>query len=207
MFGNDVERILAGVNKVKDITANSINILTDTIAYRITSDATHGGISTSPCYPEESEVSSSAHSFVSPIRSAMNSIVSDFQKMNELANGLYVDINSFNNGYGSPWTELNKLEESIKLAESFSHSHSNLNWIGEKAGLLGLLNSILSASIDSKWALIYYHDYIQRGYDNKYNDNDPSIKFNTGIDTQSIGNVKHDYSENVHIKEPSIDPF
>jgi hypothetical protein len=207
MYGDDVERILVGINLVKDTTTESINLLSEAVAYRIISDAVHGGTSTAPCHPVETEVPVSSYKFISPIRKAMDSIKEDYIKMNELAEGLYINISKFNNKYGSPWTELNKLEESIKDAEAFASKHSILNWVGEKSGLLGLLNKILTLSIDSKWTLVYYHDYIQRGYDNQYNNNDPTIRFTSGIEKQSIGTVKHEYSENVRIKEKSIDPF
>ena len=207
MMGNDVERILTGINLVKEAATSSINSLSSTVAYQLISDATHGGLSTTPCAPEEVPVPSSASGFVSPIRSAMSSISSDYGKMNTLAGGLFTSVNSFNNNYGSPWTELNKLEEAIKSAESFAAAHDSLNWVGEKAGLLGLLNSILSLSIDAKWALTYYHDYIQRGYDNIFNGNIPSIKTFTGLKQQSNGNVAQQFDENVHIPEESIDPF
>lgn len=207
MMGKDVERILVGINAVKDAATSSINSLSNTISYRIISDAQHGGMSSGPCYPEEKAVPSLAISFVKPIRSAMSSIASDQIKMNKLSSGLYTSINSFNNGYGSPWTELNKLETAIVTAENFAASHPTIEWIGEKAGLLGILNTILSLSIDSKWALIIYHDYIQRGYDNIFNNNTPSITFASGINKDSTGNVNQDFDENVNIKPQSVNPF
>lgn len=207
MMGKDVERILAGINAVKDATISSIISLSNTTAYQITSSAEHAGMAYGHCTPEEEKVPSSASSFVSPIRSAMNSISGDQSNMNALANGLYTSTNSFNNGYGSPWTELNKLESCIKSAETFASAHSSLNWLGEKSGLLGLINMILSVSVDAKWAIITYHDYIQRGYDCVYNGKKPSITIASGIDEVSMGNVSQKYNENVNIQEKTIDPF
>ena len=203
MMGKDVERILSGINDVKDATISSIKSLSSVISYQIISDATHGGISTGKCEPTEKPVSISASSFTSPIRGAMGGISSDCGKMNSLSSGLYTSTTSFNNSYGSPWTELNKLEEAISMAESYG----SIDFVGQKSGLLGLLNMVLSVSIDAKWALTTYHDYIQRGYDNKYNDNTPSITTKTGIDKESDGNSAQEFEENVHIKKPSIDPF
>lgn len=207
MMGNDVERILSGINAVKDATISCINSLSNATAYRLTHEAQHGGISTGSCYPVEKAVPSGASAFISPIRSAMTGISDDCSKMNSLSNGLYTSASTFNNGYGSPWTELSVLESTITVAESFANSHSSLNWIGEKSGLLALLNAVLSAAVDAKWALIYYHDYIQRGYDNKFNGNTPSVTFTSGLNKESTGNIQQDFDENVHIKKPSIDPF
>ena len=207
MMGKDIERILIGINSVKDASNSSINRLSNDIAYRLISEETHGGVSVAPCSPREVAVPLDASSYVIPIRSAMNSISSDLIKMNSLSRILYTSTGSFNTGYGSPWTELNKLDNVISDAESFVNSHPTIDWVGDKAGLLSLLNKILSMSIDSKWAITYYHDYIQRGYDHVYNGDNPSITFKSSISNNSIGNVDQEYSENVNIKKPSIDPF
>jgi len=134
MMGKDVERILGGINAVKDAATSCISSLANATAYRLTHEATHGGLSTAPCYPIEQEHPAGASGFVSPIRAAMSGIASDKGKMDTLASGLYTSSNSFNNGYGSPWTELNKLEEAISTAEAFAGAHANLDWLGEKAG-------------------------------------------------------------------------
>lgn len=207
MMGKDVERILAGINAVKDATTLCIDGLANVTAYRLESHEYHLGIPKVPCYPLEVPVPSPASTYVNPIRSAMSTISTDRNKMNTLARGLYTSINSFNNEYGSPWTELNKLEDAIKSAEVFAAAHSELEWLGEKDGLLGLLNKVLTLSIDAKWALIHYHDYIQRGYDNIFNGKIPSIKFKKGLNQESIGNVDQNYNENVNTEKPSIDPF
>lgn len=207
MMGKDVERILSGINAVKDAATSCISSLANATAYRLTHEANHGGLSTAPCYPIEKSKPAGAAGFVSPIRAAMSGIATDQANMSSLASDLYTSSETFNNGYGSPWTEMNKLEEAIATAEAFAGAHANLDWLGEKAGLLGLLNAVLSAAVDAKWALTVYHDYIQRGYDNKFNGNVPSITFTSGIQKETIGNVSHDYNENVHIEQPSIDPF
>lgn len=199
MMGKDVERILAGINNIKDTTVTIINLLSDAISYRISIDTGMDSI-------DEHEVPMESNEFTEPIDEAVEIISNDLLNMESLSNGLYTSINEFNNGYGSPWTELSILTSSIENMKTFVSSHE-LKWIGEKMALLGLLNIIHNASIDSKWALIYYHDYIQRGYDNKFNGNEPSIKFTSGLNKESIGNINHEYHENVNIKMPSIDPF
>ena len=206
-MGKDVERILSGINLIKDKTIEASTKLSNQTAYGISCNATHGGTSTASCTPTERSVSIKSSTFIDPIREASESIIEDFDKMDSLSSNLYTSVNSFNNEYGSPWTELSLLNSSIQDIGKFAGSYSNLGYVGEKAALLSLLNMILSISIDAKWALINYHDYIQRGYDNRYNDNEPSIKFKSGIDKESIGNVNQEYYENVNIKKQSIDPF
>lgn len=198
MMGKDVERILSGINSVKDITTSCIILLSDSMAYQMS-------INTDTS--DEHEVPIDSNEFIEPIKEVLEVISGDLSSMESLSNGLYTSITEFNNGYGSPWTEISKLKSSIETAEKFGSSHPILKWVSDKSALLGLLNVILASSIDSKWALITYHDYIQRGYDNKFNGNEPSIKFTSGIGKETIGNINHEYHENVNIKVPSIDPF
>lgn len=198
MMGNDVERILSNINNIKDVTENCIKSLSNATAYRL------------EVYPDshlEKEKPSSASSYVDPINSALSSFNEDIDKMNNLSSTMYIDVKQFNNGYGSPWEEITKLKDSIKSAVDYGSSHSNLDWLGEKTGLLSMLNIILGYTIDAKWAIIYYHDYIQRGYDNVYNNNIPSIKFPDSLDKDTIGNIDQKYDENVNIPPKSIDPF
>ena len=207
MMGKDVERILSGINAVKDMAMSRVSVLAGVSSYRLESEATHGGTSTGKCTPKEKERLATASTYIDPIRRAMESIADDCSKMNTLGENLYTSANTFNNGYGSPWTELNKLNEAISNAEKYASGHSDLQWSNEKSAFLSLLSVIVSAAVDAKWALTIYHDYIQRGYDNKFNDNIPSIKFTSGIEKESIGNIKQDFKENVNIKKKSIDPF
>ena len=100
MMGPDVERILSGINLVKDVTTNCIKSLSEYMSYQITCDAAHAGTAFGNCTPTENEVPISASNFVEPIKSAINFIESDCDKMDSLYNGLYTSANSFNNGYG-----------------------------------------------------------------------------------------------------------
>lgn len=197
MMGKDVERILSGIDAVKDSAASSVSNLTSTLSYRMGFDE----------HNRESEVHVSSASFIDPVVNSITNIDSDCTKMNDLQSGLYTDKSSFNNTYGSPWTELSKLQDSVNSAKAFASAHDPLKFIGEKAALAELLNRVVSSAIDARWALMYFHDYIQRGYDNKYNDNMPSITFPGGDGKETVGNIVHPYDENVHIPEPSIDPF
>lgn len=206
MFGKDIERILSGIDNIKNVTTSSIVSLANATGYQLTSKEQHAGTGSGVCYPKEIEVPDGDP--MSPIVSALESIRDDLTKMDELRDNLYIGYKEFNNSLGSPWEELTKLQNVIDNGKSYSGAHSPFNYVGEKAGMLSILNMILSITIDAKYALMMYHDYIQRGYDNKYNDNDPSIKFDRTIGgKKTIGNVKQDYDENVNIKEENIDPF
>ena len=73
---------------------------------------------------------------------------------------------------------------------------------------LNLLNTVLSLTIDAKWALITYNDYTQRGFDNLYNNNESSITFTNDVKgTQTNGNIAQKIDNNVSVKEESIDPY
>ena len=58
---------------------------------------------------------------------------------------------------------------------------------------------------DAKWAMLTYHDYIQRGFDAKFNDKRPSIAFKqANKKDESIGNIRQDFEENVNIPKKHI---
>ena len=69
------------------------------------------------------------------------------------------------------------LKEKIGEIEAYADDYPNLQWLGEKHTLLGLMQVVLSYCIDAKWALIHFQDYIQRGYDYQFNDGIPSVRW------------------------------
>lgn len=188
MMGKDCERIVTGINNVKDEIAKQIKLLSDV------------PILGTP-------LSRLAYVYEGPIRNAMNKMDSDISKMNELNDGLYTSSESFNNSYGSPWKELNLLQKSVKDIKDRADIYKDILTLEEKLSLLHLMHISLSRSVDAKWAMIYYHDYIQRGYDNKFNGNIPSITFASGSDKETTGNLNQQFDENVHIPEKNIDPY
>lgn len=197
MMGNDIERILSGIDVVKEAASKSIVGLANDTAYQITT----------PEHTEELPVPSPAASFVEPIASCITGMSGDIGIMNSLMEGLYTDCHQFNNSYGSPWTELNKLKDSVQEAQDFASAHPMLQWLGEKAGLLALINRVMTSAVDARWAIMHFHDYIQRGYDNQYNGNQPSITFVGGKGEATTGNIKHNYNDNVNIPDPPIEVF
>jgi hypothetical protein len=89
-----------------------------------------------------------------------------------------------------------------------AHSgHAPYNYVGEKSGLLGMLHLVLSCCVDAKWAMVYYHDYTQRGFDTNLNGNVPSVTFTHKINTETMGNLEQTFEENAHIRAPRLEPF
>ena len=193
MMGKDVERIVAEIDGVKDALVAGIQFLCTNSNYQIQTEGVHG----------EAEIPVPGSGFMIAAMTALSNMEADIGKMDELKAGLYTSANSFNNSYGSPWTELNSLKAAVTTANNFDV----VNFMGDRLCLLGHMQIALSRAVDAKWAMTIYHDYIQRGFDNKFNNNEPSIKFNAGINRESTGNLKQEYSENVNIPKESIDPF
>lgn len=194
MMGKDIERMLSGICEVINALDAGINSVAASVSYRIETEGDYNEI-------EKQNIMST--SFLSNITSAVANIEEDLSKMISISEGLYTDTSSFNNSNGSPWTELNKLKESI---DKFSNPVS-IEYMGHRIQLLALIQIALSRAIDAKWALIIYHDYIQRAYDNIYNGNTPSIKFPGSNMEESTGNIAGNYTENVHMPKKKFDPF
>lgn len=195
-MGKDCERILSSINKIKDIISSSITNISNAANYRINSEGEHNE------QEREHEVDTS---FISSIESEFDSFSIDMEKMKSLESNMYTNSTNFNNSYGSPWKELHVLENSIKTIINFDTSGTK--FIGGKITLLGIMNIALSAAVDAKWALTIYHDYIQRGFDAKYNSKTPSVVFKKANKEDSIGNVNQNFTENVNIPAKSIDPY
>lgn len=205
MMGNDVERIASGIDGVIEAVSAAIILFSETTAYQMESREQHAGLGTGVCFPLETEKPGGDP--MSGISAAIGSMSGDCGVMDSLNEGLFTNSKGFNNSIGSPWSELSRLQNLIESGSSYSGSHSPFNYVGEKAGMLSILNMIMSAAVDAKWAIITYNDYVQRGYDCNVNDKKPSVTMKTGLDKTTNGNIKQDYDENVNIPTPSIDPF
>ena len=204
MMGKDVEKMIQYIEEIKSGAIFAINQLAQDSAYQIKSRATHGGLSTASCTPEEKEVS--GNSGIGHISTPMGKLEEYCSHMDTLEQEHYIESNQFNNCIGSPWSELKKLQAVVSMAEAYSAN--SMNYIGEKAGMLSVLCMVYTTATDTKWAMIYYHDYIQRGFDHLFNKDEPSITYNNGLeDEQTTGNVTQEFKENVNIPVPSIDPY
>jgi len=149
----------------------------------------------------------SASNYATPIIELGVELGKDIEKIRVIQEKMYTDVNSFNTEYGSPWVEIYDLKDKIEQVKKYSNRFPELQWIGEKHSLLNLLQLVYTASVDTKWAMIYYHDWIQRGYDHLFNNDNPSIVWDDFTQGSTIGNRDHTYTENVRIKHPSPDPF
>jgi hypothetical protein len=211
MMGSNCESILSGVTKIKESLDSAVislaNELSNSIVSIDTSISVDGDSHTGSLSVSEKEKASSASSYFSTVKSAISASSSVMGQMSSLGNNMYTSSDGFNNSYGSPWTEMTKLNSVLSSVETYIGLHSNMRFVGEKSALMGLLTMASSACVDAKWALITYNDYLQRGFDNKYNDNNASITFARTKDRRTTGNITQSFTENVHIAEESIDPY
>lgn len=187
MMGPDVEAILSSISAVENAIENGIKSLGNDSSYRIVTI-------------NEREEPKISNGYAKDAIATMSQV--DTGRMKSLKKGLYTSSDSLNNSNGSPWTELEKLEAAINAC-----SNDTVSFMGDRVKLMGLMNIALSRAVDAKWAICIYHDYIQRGYDFKYNDKKPSIKFPGEEGKETTGNIASGYTDNVHIPETSYDPY
>ena len=147
-----------------------------------------------------------AITYIQPILMIRNRYNLDVNRMRQIENRHFEDANNWNNGYGSPWTEIYDLQSKIDQIEEYGNTYPELQWIGEKHTLLSLMQLVYTCTIDAKYAIITYQDYIQRAYDNQFNRNDPSIKWEHFEHDTTIGNLNQNISENVRIRNQNNDP-
>lgn len=139
---------------------------------------------------------------------SMGALLSDDAgKMQQISDNMYTDTETFNNSYGSPWKEINMLKEKIDKLEEYSNDHSTLQWIGEKHSLISLIQLIVSYSIDAKWAITHYQDYMQRAYDHQFNDNSASITWEDMENGATTGNRNQNTPGSVNVDRDSDDPY
>jgi hypothetical protein len=148
----------------------------------------------------------SASTYTNPIVNIGKDLNKDLEKMKKIEEDMYTDKSKFNTQYGSPWKEIYILKEKIDIVEKYASDFPQLQWLGEKHSLLSLMQIVLSYTIDAKWAFTYYHDWMQRAYDHKFNNNEPSLVWDK-FDKKTIGQWNQTYDENVNIKEESEDPY
>ena len=203
MMGQDIDRMVGEIDAVREACMSVIKSLAAATNYQMPSDETHGGTSTAPCKPIEHPIP--VGPVTAPITAAMGALSGDYGKMSSLESSHFEGSTSWNNCIGSPYKELHVLKECVEATASYD---GPLDWVGWKAGMLAMVNMTLAAAVDAKWAVTYYHDYSQRGFDSNFNGNRPSITWQAGLDKQTIGNVEQQkYDENVVIPTPPLEPF
>lgn len=217
MMGNDCERILKGICDFKDTLTNKLIELSNSTSYQmyqqtdyVHSTDSYGYVrngSHGEYYEKKKNIS------VSGIVTALNDIkiryTTDLNNIDKLEHNLFAETADWNNSYGSPWTEIQKLTSIIEVIISFAKSHPNLEYLGDKVALLNLLSTGVALAVDAKTSFLSYHDYIQRGYDYNFN-NKTSTVTTARVDKNNpigIGNVNQIFDENVNVELPTLDPF
>ena len=151
------------------------------------------------CIPKEKPVS--VDDPIKSIKTKYNSLKSDIDKIIKMGSSLYVKKEEFNNSIGSPFKEFKQLQDVVEDVIEYSDNNSPYKWLSQKASMLALLNTIIHYCNDCKYAITIYSDYVQRGYDHKYNDDTPSLTWKYSLDDNTMGNLFQDYDENVNIKK------
>lgn len=194
MYSNDIENIILNINSIKETTTQQIESLNLQLMYRVWNDPhTHGiyvpvfeGTVAVGATTEVQTFESATGVGYAPITTAVytDPIIQSAQafnnsnlSMNNIKGQMYKPASAVNNSYGSPWTESDKLVERITAIQNFAAQHPILNYINEKRALMDLLLLVIPCCVDAKWAIIYYHDILSRGYDEIYNKGVESVKW------------------------------
>lgn len=206
MMGKDCERILSSFVKIENSLSNCIMKLAGLLNTPVIVVGDHGHSEGGSDQFEFKEKDSGIDisDIVDNVTEAIDSFIPDIEKMSTLESDLYTGTNEFNNSAGSPWTEIHTLEKSIKRIKTLSEPGK---FVGGKSGMITLLTMALTETINAKWALIFYNDYIQRGFDAKVNSKLPSITQVGSDKKKTIGNIKQEFEENVNIPKESLDPY
>lgn len=214
MMGKDCEKIISSINAIVNAAAEAIEDISklNCPPILVKADHTHADEGKGECSKTqfiEKERKTSMSGPLSKVTSVIEGLSDYLSKLDSLEEGLYTDTKNFNNSIGSPWTEITSLRKAIDNVTDYKGE----DYTGDRTTVVGLLNIIMIRAVDAKWAIISYHDYIQRGFDNIFNDNNPSITFkkNYQIDEldvrETIGQRNQAIDENVHIKKKNRDPF
>lgn len=145
--------------------------------------------------------------FAGPIVAFSEALENESSHMKQIEGDMYTKKETFNNSYGSPWKEVYILLEKIEDLRLYASEHPALQWIGEKFALLNLMQVVLSYTVDAKWAITQYQDYMQRGYDHKFNNKESSITWDHFEKGATIGNRDQNIPENVNVVRVTNDPF
>lgn len=209
MMGKDCERIVKSIDGIKNYLQIAISSMAEVVGRKMYVKEWHlqGDEFDEMVELEEKEMPVGVGEGISNALSIRAGFAEDGGKLSTIETTMYAGAKNFFNSVGSPFAEIHKMEQAVDRIASFVAGHDDLKFIGEKIALLCLLNTALSCTIDAKLAMLMYHDYIQRGYDAKFNTKKPSITFKRVNKKESLGNINQHYTENVNLPEESIDPF
>ena len=206
MMGKDCERILSSFISIENSLSNCISKLAGLLNTPVLINGDHGHSENGNDHFifREKESGIDISDIINNVADKIDSFMPDIEKMSTLESDLYTDTKEFNNSAGSPWSEIHALQKSINRIKDLSEPGK---FVGGKAGMIALLTMALTETINAKWALIFYNDYIQRGFDAKVNSKLPSITQVGSDKKKTIGNVNQEFEENVNIPKESLDPF
>lgn len=179
--------------------------LTYPVEYKDDTHPTHKHIEHSIIY--EREHIEMAVTYASTIIAMGVMLGDDVNKMEEIKNNMYTDVETFNNSYGSPWKEVNILKSKIDELEDYVVNHPILQWQSEKFALINILQIILSYAVDAKTSISSNQDYIQRGYDHQFNKDISSISWDDFEKGGTIGNRDQNTPGSVNLQRETDDPF
>jgi len=150
-----------------------------------------------------------ASTYVNPIVAIGVELGTDQKKMHHIESNQYTDRNTFNNSYGSPYEEVDQLKMNIDNLEAYANEYPDLQWIGEKQSLLHLIQVVLTMSVNAKWSIITYQDWMQGAYDQQFNDNVPSLTWDSFASAtgKTIGNVNQVITGAVGLPPIIMDSF
>ena len=148
------------------------------------------GEQVSPYVIYEKEFPKLANQYIQSLIELGIELQNDISNIQKIEGKLYVKATNLHNSYGSPYTEIYNLKKKIDLCENYANQHPRLQWLGEKHALINFMQMVLTISIDAKFAVITYQDYLQRGYDSNINGKKSSITWDDFNDGKSNGNIK-----------------
>jgi hypothetical protein len=129
----------------------------------------------SPYIIYEKEFPKEANTYIKSLIILGNQLQGDIINVKKIEAKSYIKVTGVHNGYGSPYTEIYDLKKKIDICNKYAKQHPRLQWLGEKHTLLNLIQMVMTTSIDAKFALIVYQDYLQKGYNSIINKKKPHL--------------------------------
>ena len=217
MYSKDVESIIAHIHNIRDTMASIIiDLCSENVKYRIYNEehvhelynpvaiGNGFGIAYGACLPtstRESEIGPdytpiTITEFLQPIQEAYNDIKTDLIKMTKVENNLYDQKEKITNSYGSPWAEYDNLDYIVKKIIEFGTKNPILKYTNEKRSFIDLIQLGITCANDCKWAVIYYHDIVSRGYDEVHNNKQESIQWENNTPKNKDGKKGSNFVKN-----------
>lgn len=189
MMGKDIETLITNLEKIKD-GITTMNSFIYTVNNTILDEDSNSQVSIQLMWTNT----------IIPLMIESKPYI---DKILGIESKMHGKSSEFNNSIGSPWNEFKKFNELYgKILTIIAPKYK-----GGRSGLMAMLSMWYASIVDCKWALSYYNDYVQRGYDNIYNGNKPSVTITRKKGKKSTGNIDQPIDNNVSVPEPSIDPY